>query len=631
MLYHNFEEQNMMKKSYIFSIIALFVFVIAGCKEKQAKSHSHSYDFSNPQWVWEVNENGGYTAKATLTCTGCEETSEGHSLVLNANVSSTIINPTCESNGSITYIATATFDKNTITDRKTDSLQKLGHQFDVLVVEGDFRKTYNALESFDLSNLVVKAICSRSGCGEEITLNQDEYFVIYQTQGADHLCAGDTKVTISASYAPFASFEITGLTVTKIPNSINGFENSYSTTCCVAPDLSGVSALSNDLEIKYFSDSNCSVEVALNNLDEGNYYIKASAGDINHEVVTKVATLEVSHAFNQCAEEPIYLKSAATAFANATYYKSCLCGAHSTSLENVFVSSGSKLPYVVASSAFDNYTAASLDVPEGYNAVTKSTDTYDASQQNHAFLANLDSSDTLEKITFMILTKNNGLCQNDWSGSSALQVDKWYPVEIIKNQDSTYSSTIKDENGVIKIQYLNKTYSEVLPYYQYGDQPTTEIYSTEVYGVRSNDETFNQLVSESSVSDYTLTNIVSPKGYQTVTLNNKTFNDSDQNKTFLKTILLDGYQSVSFAFKTKNRHFCDSHWGNPCAIDTWHTCTFERNSNDTFNCIIATMNGVIKFTNENVTSFKEGLLYYNWDGSAPNLEWYSTEVRGVAL
>ena len=611
----------MMRKSLFLSITVLLVFGLVGCSKK----HLHSYDFDNPKWTWE-NSESGYSAKVTLSCADCDE-----NLVIDASVSSTSITPSCESDGSMIYTATATYDGKTLADSKTESVQKLGHQFDTLVVEGDYRKSYVALESFDSSTLVVKAICSREGCGTVKTLSQEEYFVIYQTQGIDHLCAGDTKVTISANYAPFAKIELTGLTVTKIPNAINGMHNSYTTSCHQAPDLSGVTTSSGDLELKYYSDSGCTNEISLNNLSAGTYYIKATSTGVNYETVTQVATLNVVHVFDQCVEADEFLHSASTRFANATYYKSCICGAHSTSVNDVSESVGSKLAYVISSSAFSDYTSASLEIPTGYTSVSMSTTTFTESNQGTSIIGNIDSCDVLDKMNFMILTKNNALCQNNWSGSSALQVDQWYAVEIIKDASGTYSSTIKDENGIIKIQYSNKGISQVLPYYQWGDETTTEIYSTEVYGVRCKGETFNELVSESAVPSFTTTDIVSPKGYQTVTLNDKTFNDSDQSHTFLKDISISGYQSVSFAFKTKNRRFCKSDWSNPLPVDTWHICTYERNNDGTYECIISTMTGQTKFSYSSVSSFRDGLPYYNWDGSAPNLQWYSTEVRGVAL
>ena len=618
----------MKKRSSFLSIIPLAIFTLVGCNE----GHAHGYDFDNPTWVWTARENeGGYTAKVTLSCSGCDEKTEGHFLTLDASITSSTINPTCENDGSITYTAIATYNDKTLSDIKIDTIDKLGHQFDTIVVEGTYEKNYFALDKFDTSDLVVKAVCSREGCGKTVTLSKDEYFVIYQTQGSDHLCAGDTKVTISANYAPFAKYELTGLTVSKIANAINGMETSYTTSCHQKPDLSSVTSLSGDLELTYYSDSSCTQEIELEDLSAGTYYIKATAGDVNHETVTKIATLSVVHAFDQFVQKGQYLHTEATKFSNATYYKSCICGASSTSDSDLFEASGTKISYKVAVSAFDSYEIANLVAPEGYQTVSKDTVTFNSDKQGSAFLGNLDYSYALGKMTFMILTKNNALCQNDWSGASALTVDTWYEVEIVRNDDSTYSSTIKDENGKIKIQYSNKEYSKVLPYYQWGTEVSTEIYSTEVYGARSDNETFNKLVSASAVPSYTLTDIVSPKGYQTVTLSSKTYNDSDQGKVFLTDIALDNYQSLSFVFKTKNRRFCKSDWSSPISIDTWYTCTFERNSSGNYDCNITDMNGATKFSYKNVTSFKDGLKYYNWDGSAPNLEWYSTEVRGVAL
>ena len=151
-----------MKKRCFLLVIIPVVLSLFGC----SKEHSHGYDFDNPNWVWtSVEGEAGYAATVTLTCTGCDEQVDGHYLTLNASVSHATVNPTCLADGSITYTATATYEGKTLTDYKVDSIQKLGHSFDTITVEGDYKKNYVALESFDASNLVVKGICSREECG----------------------------------------------------------------------------------------------------------------------------------------------------------------------------------------------------------------------------------------------------------------------------------------------------------------------------------------------------------------------------------------------------------------------------------------------------------------------------------
>lgn len=625
-----------MRKRCFLSALSLIVLSLVGCGNQ---GHSHAYDFDNPSWNWESVASGeGYTAKAILACSSCDEKTDGHFLTLDATVTQVTVNPTCENDGSITYTATATYQNKTITDTKVDTIQKLGHKFDTITVEGDYKKTYVALEIFDSSNLVVKGICSRKGCGGVKILSKDEYFIIYQTQGSDHLCGGDTKVTISANYEPFAKYEITGLTVTKIPNAINGMEDSYTTSCHHKPDLSGVTSTSGDLELSYYSDSSCTQEISLDNLSAGTYYIKATAGDVNHEIVSKTAILTVVHEFDKCVKESAYLHTAATKFENASYYKSCVCGASSSSENDVFVADDTKLPDTVAKSAFDNYAVVDMVAPEGYQIVSKNTATYGDGKQGFSFISDLDLNAIENKVNFMILVKNGSLCQKGWDGSTALAKDKWYSVEITKNTDDTYSSVVKDEEDNIKIHYSNQSHvgtyanetqdSTALPYYQYGGVP--EIYSTEVYGMRCNDETFNQLVSDSAVPSSTFVDMISPKGYKTVVLNSKTFNDNDQGKTFLKEIDISNYASVSFAFRTKNRRFCKSDWSSPLAKDTWFIITITKDGG-TYSSVVKDLSGTTKFSYSGKDSFSAALPYYNWDGSAPNLEWYSTEVRGVAL
>ena len=459
----------MVKKSYLFLIITSVVFGLTGCK----KEHQHSYDFSNPQWTWEAKEDGnGYVAKATLTCAGCEETNEGHALVLDASVSSTTVNPTCENDGSITYTATATYNDKTLTDSKTDSIDKLGHIFNVMTVEGNYRTSYTALESFDSSNLVVKISCSREGCNEVKTLSQDEYFVVYETQGIDHLCAGDTKVTISANYAPFARQEITGLTVSKIANAINGLEASYVTGCRHAPDLSGVTALSGDIQYTYYLDSNCTQEISVNDLVLGTYYLKATAsGDVNYETVSQTATLTVSHTVEQCVHhervEPTLSRCGSleywlcegcgTAFKNEALTEVYSGDTEPTDPtdERYIAPIGEETDRTFIGDSFYNagVSVSSEPAPAGYAF----TSVYELANTNiRNVFNNLAIVDGFTKIAFAVKTTEKWFsCRGDWAWDNG----SWKVFELAKNNNDTWDIYGATAGNPLTLRHSNVTQS----------------------------------------------------------------------------------------------------------------------------------------------------------------------------
>jgi len=626
---------NTKKNFYCLALLPFYVLTIASCD----KGHSHSYDFANPTWSW-VEDEDKYTASVVFECTGCGSETKEHFLNLDATVSETKVNPTCEVEGSITYTATATYQGKAFSDTKVESLDKLGHNFETITVSGNYSTSYNALDYFDTQNIVVQGICSRDGCHKSVTLNTDEYFVIYQSAGADHLSAGDTKVTISSSYAPFARFEITGLTVNKIPNAISGMETSYETACHTVPDLKGVIALSGGVQIKYFTDEQCKNEIQLEDISAGTYYIKAIAGDQNYEFVEKKAVLTAKHIFNQCVVGSDYLYTGATNFDNAMYYKSCTCGEKSASTNDVFEEHYSKLPDMVSKSALLDYSVINEIAPEGYEYVTKSNLTYEDKNQGFSFIDNLDLNAIEEKVRFKMLTKNRSFCDSSWGASATLAKDTWYDVEIVKNVDLTYSSFVRDETGKTLISYLAKPYvgyylnesirSTVLPYYNIdGDAAPMEIYTTEVYGQRYDNETFNDFIAGGTLNTYEQVEMISPKGYKTVTKGTFPCNDNNQGKPFMADLAIEKYESVSFMFLTKNRYLTDRKWGSALKVNVWYCANLTRNPDGTYDIDIADTAGDIKFTYKNQTSFRNSILYYNGKISDDAVIWYSTEVRGV--
>ena len=114
-----------MKKTFTKLLLTTFLaFTFVGCNKSsttsESKEHVHQYDVENIEWFWKQLENKDYEARATFTCPSCEESVEGHSVVVNANVvKATLVEATCSNDGQYKYTATVTFQDKEYSDFKT--------------------------------------------------------------------------------------------------------------------------------------------------------------------------------------------------------------------------------------------------------------------------------------------------------------------------------------------------------------------------------------------------------------------------------------------------------------------------------------------------------------------------------
>lgn len=605
----------MVKKAWFFSVICLVAIGLAGCNKE--KAHSHSYDFNSPQWTWEANESGaGYTAKVKLSCTGCEETNKGHFAVVDAVVSSTNVNPTCENDGSITYTATATYNGQTLTDSKTDSIDKLGHIFDTMTVEGNYRKTYSALESFDSSTLTVKIHCSRDGCGTVKTLTQEEYFVIYETQGIDHFNAGDTRVTISANYAPFAKYEINDLTVSKIANAITGMENSYVTGCRHAPDLSGVTALSGTLEYGYYLDSGCTQEITVDDLVLGTYYLKATAnGGENYETISQVASLTVTHTVEQCVHyeriEPTLYKPGCLEY---WLCEGCGTAFKNESLTEVYpnnsdpsdplderyiapVGEETSTTFIGDSFLNANATISSEPAPTGYAF----NNVYELANANiRTIFNNIAVVDGFSKIAFAVKTTEKWFsCRGDWAWSNGT----WKVFELVKNDDDSWNIygatagnplTLKHENVSQRILSAddNDTSKSILAF-------TCDFDTCYVTNLRVIREAKLESIEKGHLgTGVTLSAEPTPVGYDFT--NVYQIENANIRNIFNTSANVEGIKRIVFAVKTTSKWFsCRGDWAWPNG--TWKIFELVNIAPNTWDIYIATAGNELTLKHSNVS------------------------------
>ena len=195
-----------MKLLKCLSILFLSAPLFVSCQQ----GHKHSYDFENGKWFWSETETG-YAASYTVFCDKCDEEEDGHRLELEASIDISVNEPTCVHDGVTIYTASVEYGKKTYTDTKLVSIEATGHQYTSMTVEGDYPKTYHAFDQFDDSGLTVKAVCG--ACEDEFVIPHDEYFIVYNVFGMDHLSVGDTSVAISYHGQKVV---LDGLTVTPI-------------------------------------------------------------------------------------------------------------------------------------------------------------------------------------------------------------------------------------------------------------------------------------------------------------------------------------------------------------------------------------------------------------------------------
>ena len=139
-------------------------------------------------------------------------------------------------------------------------------------------------------------------------------------------------------------------------------------------------------------------------------------------------------------------------------------------------------------------------------------------------------------------------------------------------------------------------------------------------------------IANSSFVPAELINEEAPEGFTKVSKGTVSYEGDLQGHEFLNDIDINNYSRVDYAFKTENRRLCDVMWeGDPIPLNEWHFVTITKNQDGTFTSVIKDSEGNVKITNESATSFRNTILYYNYDGEEPFMIWYSTEVIGVKL
>ena len=122
----------MKMKSFLCLGILAFL-SLTGCNNK----HVHKYDKENIEWQWTEFPSGGYDAKAILSCKSCDESTEGHYLEINADVTNKQTRePTCTTPGIILYTATMSYEGDTYSSTKEKQIYDAdAHHFEEVIDE----------------------------------------------------------------------------------------------------------------------------------------------------------------------------------------------------------------------------------------------------------------------------------------------------------------------------------------------------------------------------------------------------------------------------------------------------------------------------------------------------------------
>ncbi|MBE7085845.1 MAG: hypothetical protein E7366_01675 [Clostridiales bacterium] len=181
--------------------------------------------------------------------------------------------------------------KNEITSAAGE-LDEANHSADeVLVATAQPNKLAYAIgEEFDPTGMTVAYKCAN--CEGEVIDNQFLTYE-YQTAGATAFANGDTKLIVKFDKL---SFEL-AITVTKIQAEITNVEETYATTCGVAPTISALSNVPDaPIDVKYYEGD---TEVTADQFAAGkSYTVKlsiASTDSING--TEKTANITVEHAY----------------------------------------------------------------------------------------------------------------------------------------------------------------------------------------------------------------------------------------------------------------------------------------------------------------------------------------------
>ena len=300
-----------MKKAILVLLTATILFLLVACTLDDS-TEDHTFVFHEAKQVT-CDEDGN---DAYYTCSDCDKIFDANKQVISAIPVISALGhnyelqsgkaATCVEGGVIEHYSCDVcdkvfdLDKNEITDVAT-VVDSYNHASSATIVADttNVKTTYKAGENFDATGLVVTCKCE--SCEGYVVDNQALTYV-YQDENATAFALNDTKVTVVFNEM---AFDVT-VTVTKDQAVISGVEETYVTSCGVAPVIEATANNQElDIVIEYYDAENQEVE-ATNFVEGATYtakiYIEETDEYLGAEVTTTV-TVAHKYEWKESAED----------------------------------------------------------------------------------------------------------------------------------------------------------------------------------------------------------------------------------------------------------------------------------------------------------------------------------------
>lgn len=297
------------------------------------------------------------------------------------------------------------------------------------------------------------------------------------------------------------------------------------------------------------------------------------------------------------------------------------CESDTCYVTNFRVMYDGEFDFVESAHVSTSASVSALEVPAGYGFDT----VYEISNSNFANILNTSANvEGLSMIAFGVKTASGYVASHGWSAPGfSFNGASWKIFELVNTGSDTWNIYVENtsngyNNGLeLKGSFSGLTLSEILAF---SSDPFT-CYITNLIVLRD---------SKLEIAEYAVASSESVLDMNSAFLQFKHVSKKSlpetQGQPFIVSPDVSGVAHAEFAFMTKNRAFCDNTWGVALAKETWWIARFTINSATDVSCSIYSVDGTVKFSYLNKSSFAAALPYYNYSGD-DLMEFYSTEIR----
>lgn len=450
------------------------------------------------------------------------------------------------------------------------------------------------------------------GTSKTFDIEENEYYEISDNVATD---AGSYFAKATLKYPSDCAWkdnsEIVELpipfTIGKASNVISNVADSYETFCGVDVDVTGVSSSSGTLNCTYYTEIDCLNQVSLDNLTEGDYFVKISAGNQNYEDAYVVKPLKVSHNLSHHEEKaPTFFEEGCVEYWGC---EGCGLAFSDEEMKNPITDFGIPAKGVkisdsaICSNGVQYETVTDVEAPEGFEIVNKLSVSGDRSDTKYYSQILLKK---YEQVAFAI--KCSGyLLIDGWS--SYVDDNSWVTVTITPTGEFTYDVDFVSDNGTYEY-HPTFTYDELagegyvlgglnnLMYKccTYSNAPSDSFYVTELKASAKQKKLFGTMISDSAicsngVSYEAVTDVDAPEeGFNIV--NKLSVAGARSDSKYYSQVIVDNYEQVAFAIKVSGYLLLDG-WGKFVANGSWVTITITPKGDYTYDVSFVPQSGSI--------------------------------------